>query len=253
MTNQEALFEYTLRLADNALILGHRLSEWCGHGPILEQDMALTNMALDFVGQARSLYQYAAQLENKGHTEDDLAYLREIYDYKNLLLLEQPNGDFGQTIARQFLHDAYNFYFYQALVNSKDEQLSAIAQKSLKEITYHLRFSSEWMLRLGDGTELSHQKMQAALTLLWPYTAEFFVADKIDNKLLADGIGVDLLLVKKQWDQKVAAVLSEATLELPETKAWSRPGGKQGVHTEHLGHLLAELQYLQRMHPGAAW
>lgn len=253
MTNQEALFEYTLRLADNALILGHRLSEWCGHGPILEQDMAVTNIALDFVGQSRSLYQYAAKVEGQGRTEDDLAYLREVYEYKNLLMLEQPNGDFAHTIVRQFLHDAYNFYFYQALVESKDEQLSAIAAKSLKEITYHLRFSSEWTLRLGDGTELSHQKMQTALEAIWNFTGEFFIMDKVDEAMIAAGIGVDLLSVKKLWEAKVADVLSEATLVQPESKEWKRRGGKQGVHSEQLGYLLAELQYLQRVHPGAEW
>lgn len=252
MTNQEALFEYTLRLADNALVLGHRLSEWCGHGPILEQDMAITNIALDFVGQARSLYQYAAKVENKAHTEDDLAYLREVYEYKNLLMLEQPNGDFGKTIVRQFLHDVYNFYFYQSLVESSDEQLSAIAEKSMKEITYHLRFSSEWMLRLGDGTELSHQKMQDAVDSLWDYTGEFFEMDQVDELMIANGIGVDLNIVKKQWETKVAAVLSEATLVQPETK-WTQSGGKKGRHSEHLGYLLTELQYLQRVHPGAEW
>ncbi|MFT4663222.1 MAG: ring-1,2-phenylacetyl-CoA epoxidase subunit PaaC [Polaribacter sp.] len=253
MTNQEALFEYTLRLADNALILGHRLSEWCGHGPILEQDMAITNIALDFVGQSRSLYQYAAKIEDQGRTEDDLAYLREVYEYKNLLILEEPNGGFGNTIVRQFLHDVYNFYFYQTLADSKDEQLAAVAVKSLKEITYHLRFSSEWMLRLGDGTELSHQKMQTALDNLWDFAGEFFIMDKVDETMIAAGVGVDLNVVKALWEAKVAAVLSEATLVQPESKAWTRRGGKQGVHSEQMGYLLAELQYLQRVHPGAEW
>ncbi len=252
MTNQEGLFEYTLHLADNALVLGHRISEWCGHGPILEQDMALTNIALDLVGESRSLYQYATQIENKGHTEDDLAYLREIYDYKNFLLLEQPNGDFAKTIARQFLYDVHNYYFYQELSDSKDEQLAAIAAKSLKEITYHLRYSSEWVLRLGDGTEESHQKIQQAVDELWVFTGELHEADDIDDQMLAAGVGVDLRLVKEKWESKVGEILKEATLKRPED-AWMHKGGKQGRHTEYLGHLLSELQYLQRMHPGAKW
>ncbi len=252
MTSKEALFNYTLGLGDNALILGQRLSEWCGHGPVLEQDMAVTNIALDLMGQTRSLFQYAAIVEGKGRSEDDLAFLRDVWAFRNLLLLEQPNGDFAATVCRQFLFDAYNFYFHRELKNSKDEQLAAIAEKSLKEITYHLRWSSEWVIRLGDGTELSHGKIQKALNGMWMYTGERFVNDETDKLLIKEGIAVDLEKIKPLWDAKVQAVLSEATLVKPED-AWMQSGGKQGRHTEHLGFLLAEMQYLQRAYPGQVW
>ncbi|MEM9823401.1 MAG: 1,2-phenylacetyl-CoA epoxidase subunit PaaC, partial [Bacteroidota bacterium] len=192
MSQKEALFIYTLRLADNALINGQRLSEWCGHGPILEQDMALTNIALDFMGQARSLFQYAAEVEGKGRTEDDLAFLRDVWDFRNVLLLEQPNGDFAHTVCRQFLFDVYNYYFYVELKKSKDQQLAAIAEKSLKEVTYHLRWSSEWMIRLGDGTELSHDKIQKALDKLWAFTGELMTTYETDQIVIDAGIAVDL-------------------------------------------------------------
>jgi len=246
------LLNYTLQIADNALILGHRLSDWCGHGPILEQDIALTNIALDLIGQARSLYQYAAEVEGKGKTEDDLAYLRIESQFKNVLLVEQPNGHFGQTIARQFLFDAYHFAFYTALVDSKDQTLAAIAEKSLKEVTYHLRFSSEWMIRLGDGTEESHQKMQESLNPLWAYTGELFTASEVDTAALTEGTGIDLSKVKTFWEDKVDEILKMATLAKPEN-GWMQTGGKQGRHTEHLGFILAEMQYLQRTYPGQEW
>jgi ring-1,2-phenylacetyl-CoA epoxidase subunit PaaC len=253
MNQQQAHFEYVLRLGDNALILGHRLSEWCGHGPILEQDIAITNIALDQVGQARSLLQHAAELEGKGKNEDQLAYLREVGEYKNLLLLEQPNTDFAYTIVRQFLFDAFNYYLYEALTQSTDDQLRAIAEKSLKEITYHLRYSSEWMIRLGDGTQTSHEKMQNALDDLWIYTGELFEVTEVDDMMALLGIGADLRQIQQQWNKKVAAILQEATLQQPDSK-WMQSGGKTGaMHTEHLGYILAELQYIQRAYPNMEW
>ncbi|MEM7104311.1 MAG: 1,2-phenylacetyl-CoA epoxidase subunit PaaC [Bacteroidota bacterium] len=252
MTTQEALFRYTLQIGDNALILGHRLGEWCGHGPILEQDIALTNIALDQVGQARSILAYAGKLEGKGRSEDDLAYLREERNFYNLLITELPNGNFADTIARQFFFDAFNFYFLTALKNSKDETLAAIAEKSLKEVTYHLRYSSEWVIRLGDGTEESHQKMQKAVDDIWNFTGEMLLMNEVDKMMAAEGIGVNLDEIKSLWDDKVDEVLSRATLQKPES-TWTQKGGKQGVHTEHMGFILAEMQYLPRAYPGAEW
>jgi len=252
MSQKEVLFKYVLQLADNALVLGHRLSEWCGHGPVLEQDMAMTNIALDLIGQARSLYQYAAEVDGTGKTEDDLAYLRTIANYRNVLLVEQPNEDFAYTVCRQFLYDAYSYPFYLALKNSKDQQLAAIAEKSLKEVTYHLRWSSEWMIRLGDGTEVSHQKMQTALNDLWAYSGELMMMSEVETELLADGVAVDLEPMKVEWMKKVDDILAQATLTKPE-KSWMQSGGKEGRHSEHLGFVLAELQYLQRAYPGQEW
>ncbi len=247
------LFQYTLRLADNASILGHRLGEWCGHGPILEQDIALTNIALDLVGQARSFYQYAAEIAGEGQTEDSLAYLRDTQAFRNFLLVEQPNGNFADTIARQFFYDAYSFSFYKILQQSKDTTLAAIAEKSIKEVTYHLRWSSEWVIRLGDGTEDSHAKIQTALNGLWRFTGEMFEMDETDNEMLAQGIGVDLVSLKKMWLQKVEEVLAEATLIFPSEKTWMQRGSKKGIHTEHLGYILAEMQHLQRTYPNCEW
>lgn len=252
MTNKEALHIYLLQLADNALILGHRLSEWCGHGPILEQDMAMTNIALDLVGQARSLFQYAAEIEGEGKTEDDLAYLRTVTEYRNVLLVEQPNEDFAYTVVRQFLYDIYSFNFYTQLKKSSDKQLAAIAEKSLKEVTYHVRWSSEWMIRLGDGTERSHQKVQKAVNDLWPYSGELLQMSKAEEMLLADGIAVDLSTLKKDCEEKINNVLAEATIEQPEN-VFMQNGGKEGRHSEHFGFILSELQYLQRAYPGQEW
>lgn len=249
---QEALFDYTLRLGDNALILGHRLSEWCGHGPILEVDMALTNIALDLVGQARTWLAYAADIEGKGRTEDDLAYHRDGFDFRNVLLVEQPNGDFAVTIVRQFLYDVYNYYFHLELVNSKDKQFAAVAEKSLKEVTYHLRYSSEWMIRLGDGTAESHQRIQTALNDLWMYSGELLVMNETDKVLVEAGIAVDLNKIKPLYDQKVAEILAQATLEKP-AQTWMQKGGKEGQHSEHLGYILAEMQFLPRAYPNAKW
>ncbi len=252
MTSQEAHFQYILRIADNAMILGQRLSEWCGHGPILEQDIALTNFSLDYIGQSRNLYTYAGQLEGQGKTEDDLAFQRNEHEFYNVLLVEQPNGHWGTTITRQFLFDVFNYLFHRELCKSSDEQLAAIAAKSLKEISYHLKFSSEWMIRLGDGTEESHQKMQEALDDLWMYTGELFEMDDIDREMLKMDIGVDLDKIKPLYHQKVSQILNEATLIQPEIP-WMQSGGKQGRHTENLGHLLAEMQYIQRAYPGLEW
>lgn len=245
-------FKYLLRLADNALILGQRLAEWCGHGPILEQDIAITNIALDLIGQSRSWYQYAAKVEGKGRSEDDLAYFREAPEFYNVLLVEQPNEDFAYTIVRQFLYDTFNFNLHKGLTKSKDFQIAAIAQKSLKEITYHLRYSSEWVIRLGDGTEVSHQKMQNALNDLWPYVGELVTNDESDLLMAEEGIGIDLETIKKAYYEKLEEILTEATLEQPSDN-WTHTGGKNGKHTEHLSYLLTEMQVLQRTYPGLEW
>jgi ring-1,2-phenylacetyl-CoA epoxidase subunit PaaC len=242
---------FLLHLADTTLILSQRNSEWCGHGPVLEQDIAITNISLDLLGQARNFYQYAATLINqaadKPVTEDGLAYLRTERDFKNLLLTELPRGDWGQTVLRQFFFSAYQFYLYQQLQHCIDEQLAAIAVKSLKEVTYHLRWSSEWVIRLGDGTEESHQRMLTAMETLWPYTGEMCIPASYEATA-----GIDFDLLKNEWQQKVNTVLAEATLPIPE-KMFMQTGGKSGIHTEQLGYILSELQYLQRVYPGNEW
>lgn len=243
---------YVLRLADNALILGQRLAEWCGHGPVLEQDIALTNIALDLMGQARSWFAYAAELSNHAYSEDDLAFLRDAWDFRNVLLVEQPNGDFAHTIVRQFLFDAWHYHALRELAKSKDEQIAAIAAKSLKEVSYHLRFSSEWMIRLGDGTAESRRRMQAALENLWMYSGEALVADELDREMLDAGIGVDLEKIRPEVTDKLNTIIERATLAQP-TDSWMQSGGKQGRHSEHLGYILAEMQYLQRAYPGMKW
>ena len=246
------LLSYTLYLADNALIMGHRNSEWCGHGPVLEQDIAISNIALDHIGQARNFYQYAATIEGNGSSEDSFAYLRNVVDFKNCLITELPNGDWAQTILRQFFFSTYQYYLYQQLAGSSDSQLAAISEKAVKEVTYHLRWSSEWVIRLGDGTEESKERMENALDYLWSYTGEMFVAADFEKEAATSGYGVDLLKVKTEWNTKIQAVLEEATLSLP-GESWMQSGGKQGRHTEHLGYLLGELQFLQRAYPGATW
>jgi len=252
MDQAAALLDYVLRLADTNLVLGQRLAECCGHAPELELDIALTNISLDLMGQARSLYQYAAELKGQGCTEDDLAYLRTEREFRNPLLVEYPNEDFAYTILRQFLFDAYNQLFYQALQNSSDARLAEIARKSIKEIRYHLRFSAEWCIRLGDGTELSRQKMQTALDDLWDYSAELCTPNATDQTLLSTGISVDLEQLKAPYFERVEEILTKATLEKPNYEPFQQ-GGKEGSHTEFLGHLLAELQVLQRTYPGAEW
>jgi ring-1,2-phenylacetyl-CoA epoxidase subunit PaaC len=249
---KDQLINYTLHLADDALILGHRNSEWCGHGPVLEQDIAITNISLDLIGQARNFYQYAAQLKADGSTEDSLAYLRDGREFKNCLLVEQPNGDWAKTILRQFLFSAYQYYLYQELQNSKDEQLAAIAEKSLKEVNYHLRWSSEWVIRLGDGTEESHQRMIDAVDELWMYTGELFLVTSYELQTASEGIGVDTSSIKSRWEEKVKEVFAEATLTWP-NNVFRQTGGKEGKHTEHLGYILAELQFMQRAYPNSEW
>jgi ring-1,2-phenylacetyl-CoA epoxidase subunit PaaC len=253
MTNiDKARFDYCLRLGDSSLILGHRLSEWCGHGPVLEEDIAMINVALDLVGRATNILKYAGEIEGNGRTEDHLAYHRNERDFQNLLITEQLNGDFAVTIARQFFFDVYSYYLYTELLQSKDEQLAAIAEKGIKEIKYHLRHSSEWVIKLGDGTAESHERMQKAINALWTYTGEMFMADETDLLLQKEGIAPDLAAIKSNWTNMVEEVLERATLQKPED-CFMQSGSKKGIHTEHLGFLLAEMQYLPRNHPNAKW
>ncbi|MBA3901054.1 MAG: phenylacetate-CoA oxygenase subunit PaaC [Bacteroidetes bacterium] len=249
---EKARFEYCLRLGDSSLILGHRLSEWCGHGPVLEEDIALINIALDLIGRATNILKYAGEVEGQGRTEDQLAYLRNERDFQNLLLTELPNGDFAVTIARQFFYDAYSYFLYTELLQSKDAQLAAIAEKAIKEIKYHLRHSSEWMIKLGDGTAESHDRLQTAVNNLWRYTGEMFMADEMDKLLQHEGIAPDLAAIQTNWHTMVSEVLERATLQKP-AETYMQSGSKKGIHTEHLGFLLAEMQYLPRMHRGAKW
>lgn len=246
------LVRYALARADDALILGHRLSEWCGHAPMMEEDMALANIGLDLIGQARALYGYAAEVEAAGNDEDRYAYLRDVRQYRNLLLVEQPNGDFARTILRQFLYSAFADPYWRAMMGSADPTLAAIAGKSEKESAYHLRHCAEWVIRLGDGTEESHARARAALEELWPYTGEIFQPDEGESELVRQGVAVDPESLRETWSATVAAVLAEATLAAPPA-GWSQRGGRDGRHSEHLGHLLSELQYLQRSYPGAKW
>lgn len=249
---RQLVLEYTLQLGDTSLILSHRLSEWCGHGPILEQDIAMQNIALDLIGETRSLFQYAAELEGKGRTEDDLAYLREAVDYRNPLLVEQPNGDFADTIMRQFFFDTFHYHFLLQLKSCKDPRLAAIAEKSLKEATYHIKWSSEWVIRLGDGSEESKQRTEKAVRNLWTYTGELFTMTATEDALFELGIAPNLNLLKQQFDEHVQRVFDEATLTVPQG-AFMQLGGKSGRHTEHFGYILAELQYMQRAYPGLEW
>jgi ring-1,2-phenylacetyl-CoA epoxidase subunit PaaC len=250
--SETPLVLYVLRRADDALVLGHRLSEWCGHAPMLEEDMALANMGLDLLGQARELYAYAAKVEGKGNDEDKYAYLRDVRQYRNLLLVEQPNGDFARTLARQFFYSAFADIYWRAMMRSSDATLAAIAAKSEKESAYHLRHSSEWMLRLGDGTEESHARAQTAIDDLWAFTGEMFAVDEAERALIDAGITIDPTALKPQWLKTVLSIIGEATLALPKTD-WMQQGGRIGHHSEHLGHLLSELQSIQRTFPGATW
>lgn len=243
---------YILHLADNTLILSQRNSEWCGHGPVLEQDIAITNISLDLIGQARNFYQHAAQLIGEGCDEDKLAFLRSEREFKNCLLVELPKGDWAQTVLRQFFFSAYQFYLYTALQKSKDNEIAAIAEKSLKEVIYHLRWSSEWVIRLGDGTEESHQRMLVAIDTLWNYTGELFQPATHEIQSAKDGVGVDVSVLQSQWEEKVKEIFTEATLPYP-VKTFYQTGGKDGKHTEHLGYILAEMQYMQRAYPNSEW
>ncbi|MCK0177711.1 phenylacetate-CoA oxygenase subunit PaaC [Flavobacteriaceae bacterium S0862] len=246
------LYNYLLGIADNSLILGQRLGELCGHGPSLETDIALTNISLDLFGQVRSYYQYAAKVAGDNRDEDTIAMMRPEREYVSVLLVEQPNTDFGYVIARQFLFDVYHYMFLTELQNSKDETLAAIAKKSIKEVSYHVRFSSDWIKRLGDGTEESHKRIQNAINDLWTYTDELFHQTEADKEMINEGVGVDTSKLKEQYYKHISEVLNEATLVVPDLKYFQK-GGKQGMHTEHMGYILAELQYMQRAYPNMSW
>ena len=246
------LYKYILGIADNSLILGQRLGELCGHGPSLETDIACTNISLDLFGQVRSYYQYASKVQGEGKSEDDIAMLRPEREYVNVLLVEQPNTDFAYIMTRQFLFDMYHYLFLQKLQFSNDETLTAIAKKSIKEVSYHLRFSSDWIKRLGDGTEESHNRTQNAINDLCAYTDELFHQTDADKVMITEGIGVETLALKENYYNKVSEVLKEATLAIPESKYFQK-GGKLGMHTEHMGYLLTELQYMQRVYPNMTW
>lgn len=248
----QKLFEYVLRIADNSLIYGQRLSEWCGHGPVLEEDIALANTSLDYIGQATNLLKYAAEIEGKGRSEDDIAFLRDAWDFKNLLIVELPNKDYAYTIARQFFFAHWYLLFLEELKSSSNEFLKGFAEKSIKEIRYHVQHASDWMLRLGDGTEESHERIQNAVNQLWEFTPEFFMMDELDQWAISENIGVNCEVFKAQWRHNIESVISEATLVLP-PDAWGQRGGKIGKHTEYLGLMLAEMQFLQRAYPGAKW
>jgi len=248
----EANIKYLLHLADNPLILGQRLGEWCGHGPVLEQDIALTNISLDLIGQARMLYQYIASLPGQNTNEDALAMLRYEHEYFNLLLVEQPNKNFGHTIVRQFLYDAFNLLQYEMLSQHQDTQLNAIAVKTLKEIKYHYRYSSEWVLRLGGGTEQSHQYMQEAIDELWRYTGEMFTMAPYETELVKDSFALNVASIQPEWNERVNAIAKQAGLDIP-TGEVMMYGGKTGKHTEHMGYILTELQYMQRTYPQMNW
>jgi len=248
----ENLYQYILGIADNSLILGQRLGELCGHGPSLETDIACTNISLDLLGQVRSYFQYAAKIAGDGRTEDDIAMLRKEREYLNVLLVEQPNTDFGHTMARQFLFDVYHLLFLNELQKSKDLTLSAIASKAVKEVSYHQRFSSDWIKRLGDGTDKSHMRIQNAVDDLWTFTDELFHQTEADKVMIKDGVGVDVTKLKSTYYKTVKSVLEEATLSVPENKYFQK-GGKQGIHTEHMGYLLADLQFMQQAYPDMEW
>jgi ring-1,2-phenylacetyl-CoA epoxidase subunit PaaC len=251
-TDSAALFGFLLGMGDNTLILGHRVSEWCGHSPVLEEDIALANTALDLIGQTQLWLGLAGEVEGAGRSADDLAYLRDVWDFRNVLLVERPNGDFGATLMRQFLFDAWNLPMLKGLQSSSDVRIAEIAEKAWKEAAYHLERSTDLVIRLGDGTEESHARMQAALDDQWPYTGELFMTEAPERALVEAGIVPDAAAVKAQWDAHVGAVLKEATLDRPESGFMHR-GGKEGRHTEHLGFILAEMQWLQRAYPGAKW
>ncbi|MBC8266894.1 MAG: phenylacetate-CoA oxygenase subunit PaaC [Flavobacteriales bacterium] len=245
------LINYTLRIADNALILGQRMSQWCSNGPTLEEDIAMVNISLDLFGQANGFYEYASSIDGN-KSADDFAFLRSEREYFNNLIVEQGNGHFGDTIVRNFLFDTYSVLFYTKLQNSSDDTLAALSSKSLKEAKYHLRHSSNWLIRLGDGTDESNKKVQKSLNDIWMFTGNLFEMDELDTDMLNKGIGIDNSLLKSEWDKKVNDTLSSAKLNRPED-GYMQTGSKEGIHTEHLGHLLSEMQFLQRAHPNAKW
>ncbi len=251
--SNEALFRYCLRIGDTSLILGHRVSEWCGHAPILEEDIAMANIALDLIGQTKIILNYAGELEGEGRTGDDLAYRRDARDFYNLLMVEQPNGDFAVTMMRQYLVSSYMFLLYSKLRNSTDKTISAFAEKSLKEVAYHVRYSGDWVVRLGDGTEESHQKAQSALDQLWFFVDDMFDADETDMLMFEKGIGADIKSLRIDWNNMIEPKIKEAKLVIPEANNFMRMGSRSGNHTEHLGYILAEMQFLPRAYPDATW
>jgi len=256
MASDRILFDYLLRFADSDLVLAQRLGEWVGHGPALEEDIALTNIGLDLLGQARLWFAYAgeveARFEGTGRSEDALAFLRDSGEFRNLLLVEQPNGSYADTMARQFFFDVWHGLLLAGLTGSRDARIAEIAAKAQKEVAYHVERSADWVIRLGDGTDESHARMQAAINDLWMYTGEMFEADETDRALADEGVGCDLAALAQPWREAVAAVLGEATLTVPRAEFMQR-GGRRGVHTEHLGHMLATMQSLQRSYPEATW
>jgi len=252
VTDKTHLFEYLLRLGDNALVLGQRLGEWVAHGPELEEEMAMANFALDYIGQARLFLSYAGEVEGQRRDEDQLAFLRDSIDFKNVLLVEQPNGDFGQTIARQFLYESFYQFQLEGLSRSTDTRIAEIAERVSKEIRYHLRHTRKWVLRLGDGTDESHKRIQNSFDELWRFSGELFVADETDNWAVEHGIGPNPETLSSRWNQFVGAALTEATLIQPDD-GWMDGGGRYGRHSEHLGYLLADMQFLQRAYPAASW
>ena len=252
MTKEEAIFEYCTRIGDNAVILGHRLSEWTGHSPILEEDIALGNMSLDLIGQARGFLTYAGAVEGKGRTEDDLAYHRDAHQYKNKNINELPKGDFGFTMLRSFLFSSFAYLQFRDLVKSKDETISGLAEKALKEITYHVRHTSQWVIRLGDGTEESHHRINESLQDLWSYTDELFEENDVDALLQKEGISFSHKHLRTEWDKMIDEVFAKANLTKP-VGGYQSKGGMLGLHTEHLGFILAEMQFLPRAYPDASW
>ena len=248
-----AYFEFLLRMGDNTLILGHRVSEWCGHAPVIEEDIALANTALDLIGQTQMWLGLAAEVEGKGRTADDLAMLRDAWDFRNVLMVEKPNGDFGQTLMRQFLFDAFHLEMLKGLTTSSEPRVAEIAAKAVKEVLYHVERSGDTVIGLGDGTAESHARMQDALNLMWPYVGEMFASDDVDTEMRSTGIAPDLNQLRIAFDAHVGAVMADATLTIPDS-TFAHKGGKSGFqHTEHLGHILTQMQWLQRAYPGASW
>lgn len=253
LTKNDALFEFLLRYGDDRLILGHRISEWCGHAPILEEDLALANTGLDLLGQAQMALKYAGEVENKGRNEDDLAYKRNEFQIKNLLMCEQDNGDFAKTIARQFFFDAFAFHFNNELVNIKDETIKGIAEKAVKEDKYHLRHSARWFIMLGDGTDESRERLQEGIADLWKYVGEMFIKNEVDEIMIREYSAPDISEIKNKWIETVRKTFEEAKLDMPDFNAFALQGGRKGKHTEAIGHLLAEMQFITRMYPEAEW
>jgi len=252
MTQEEALYKYCLRLGDNALIHSQRLAEWCSNAPFLEEDLALTNLSLDMIGRAQSFLKYAAELEGQGKTADDLAYRRSERQYYNNLLVEQPNGDFAFTMTRQLFVSVFEMLFFEALKKTANDMIAAISAKTLKEVRYHVAHAEDWVIRLGDGTDESHFRMQKAIDELWMYTGELFEMDEVDKVLIMNGMAIDLESIKPEWENYISNVLEQATLDMPKD-IYMQTGSRKGIHTEHLGHILSEMQYLQRSYPDATW